>query len=176
MRRSFALRQGDRYPLGTEPVPDRGRPCGRPNHFPGTVYLSDPEGHSVASFPATGRLVSWSPDSNRVATWVDLGKTVGIYGLDGVRQALLTVPPGCGLPGDFDPVWSPDGTSLVIAGCVVPVDGRTPGRRPAVDPRSHFDSAYSRDGAPMAFIAYPESASLVIEKPTAPSFESWPAP
>jgi hypothetical protein len=134
------------------------------DHSPGTLYLSDPEGHSVASFPATGWLVSWSPDSKRVATWVDFGKTIGIYGLDGVRQTLLTVPPGCGLPGDFDPVWSPDATSLVIAGCIVPVDGRTPGRVPAADPRSHFDIAYSRDGARLAYIAYPESVSLVIAK------------
>jgi hypothetical protein len=130
----------------------------------GTVVISDLVTKSVASFLGTGWIVSWSPDSTRVATWVELFQTIGIFGVDGVRQALLTVPPGCALPGDFDPVWSPDGTSLVIAGCVVPVDGRTPGRLPAVDPRSHFDIAYSRDGARLAYIAYPESVSLVIAK------------
>ena len=128
----------------------------------GNVYITDAEGHPVASFPGGGWLVSWSPDSTRVATWVEGG--IGIYGLNGVRQALLTVPPGCPLPGDFDPKWSPDGTSLVIAGCVVPVDGRAPGRAPANDPRSRWDSGYSRDGARMAFIAYPDSVSLVIVK------------
>jgi len=126
------------------------------------VYVSDPEGHVVVSFPGTGWLVSWSPDSTRVATWVDLSKTIGIYGLDGGLQALLTVPTNCALPGDFDPVWSPGGMSLVIAGCEVPVDGRTPGQLPSADPRSHFDGASSRDGARIAFIAYPASASLVI--------------
>jgi Tol biopolymer transport system component len=128
------------------------------------VYLSDPAGHVVASFPGTGWLVSWSPDSTRVASWVDLGKTIGLYGLDGVRQALLSVPTGCALPGDFDPVWSPDGTSLVVASCVVPVDGRTPRQAPANDPRSRFTGEYSRDGSRIAFIAYPDSASLVIAK------------
>jgi Tol biopolymer transport system component len=130
----------------------------------GTVYITDPVTKSVASFLGAGWLVSWSPDSTRVATWVDLAKTIGIYGSDGGRQALLTVPAGCALPGDFGPKWSPDGTSLVIAGCVVPVDGRAPGRAPANDPRSRWDSAYSRDGSRMAFIAHPDSVSLVIAK------------
>ena len=60
----------------------------------GTVFITDPAGHVVASFPGTGWLVSWSPDSTRVATWVELDKTIGIYGLDGVRRALLPLPPG----------------------------------------------------------------------------------
>lgn len=129
-----------------------------------TVIISDPTGKAVAEFPGDGWLVSWSPDSTRVATWIEVFRTIGIYGLDGVRQALLTVPPGCALPGDFDPAWSPDGRSLVISPCVVPVDGRAPGRVPADDPRSHFGAAYSHDGARMAFIDYPDSLSLVIAK------------
>ena len=64
--------------------------------------------------------------------------TIGIYGLDGVRQALLSVPPGCAAPGDFDPVWSPDGQSLVVAVCEVPIDGRPAGRVALGDPRSHL--------------------------------------
>jgi Tol biopolymer transport system component len=130
----------------------------------GTVFISDPAGHVVASVPGTGWLVSWSPDSSRVASWVDLDKTIGIYGLDGVRQALLTVPPGCALPGDFDPVWSPDGRSVVVSPCEVPLDGRTPRPVSAPDPRSHFRVANSRDGARAAFIDYPNSTSLVIAK------------
>jgi Tol biopolymer transport system component len=130
----------------------------------GTVVIADPVSKSVESFLGTGWLVSWSPDSTRVASWVELAKTIGIYGFDGGRQALLTVPEGCALPGDFDPVWSPDGTSLVIAGCVVPVDGRTPRQASANDLRSHFTGEYSRDGSRGAFIAYPDSASLVIAK------------
>jgi len=119
----------------------------------GSVELVDPEGHSVASFPGQGWLVSWSPDSRRIATWVDLGRTVGIYGVDGVRQALLTVPPGCPAPGDFDPVWSPDGSSVVIVPCEVPVDGSTPRHLGPDDPRSHFQWAYAPDGARVAYVA-----------------------
>ena len=111
----------------------------------GQVYVADPAGHVVASFPGTGWLVSWSPDSTRVATWVDPGHTFGIYGLDGVRQALLTVPPGCSGTGDFDPVWSPDPASLVVNTCVIPVDGGTPWRAPMDDPLVR-GAAYSREG------------------------------
>jgi Tol biopolymer transport system component len=118
-----------------------------------TVLISDPAGHIVASFPGTGWLISWSPDSTRVATWVDLDKTIGIYGLDGVRQALLTAPAGCRLPGDFDAVWSPDGTSLVVWPCEVPLDGRTPRSLPANDPRSNGHWAYSPDETRVAYIA-----------------------
>ena len=98
----------------------------------------DPDGHAPSRRSrATGWLVSWSPDSTRVATWVDLGKTIGIYGLDGVRQALLTVPPGCALPGDFDPVWSPDGMSVMSRPVRCPSTVARHGRVPATDPRSH---------------------------------------
>ena len=146
---------------------------GAPFSGGGTVYISDPAGHVVASFPGTGWLVSWSPDSTRVVTSIDLGKTFGIYGLDGVRQALLTVPAGYQVQGDYDPVWSPDGLSLLMLIAPVtpsrpseiwelPIDGRTPRRVPDEDPRSHRFAAYSRDGARTAFIDYLRSLSLVI--------------
>ncbi len=139
----------------------------------GKVYVSDPAGHVVASFPGTGWLVSWSPDSTRVATSVDLGKTFGIYRLDGVRQALLTVPSGYVVHGDYSPVWSPDGLSLLMPIAPIggrseiwqlPIDGGTPQREPTVDPPSHFNVAYSHDGARVAFIDNPDSLSLVIAK------------
>jgi Tol biopolymer transport system component len=123
------------------------------------VYVSDPEGHVVVSFPGTGWLVSWSPDSTRVATWVDLFKTIGIYGLDGGLQALLAVPTNCALPGDFDPVWSPDGKSLVVWPCEIPIDGRTPSRLPPNDPRSNEQWAYSPDGTRVAWV---DSGSLIV--------------
>ena len=41
-------------------------------------------------------------------------ETIGVYGLDGERQTLLTLPPGMMAPGDYDPVWSPDGESLLV--------------------------------------------------------------
>lgn len=129
----------------------------------GTVFISDPAGHVVASFPGSGWRVSWSPDSTRVATWIEPEQTIGVYGLDGVRQALLTLPPGLLPPGDFDPTWSPDGASLLIslaplpptqlAGQVweLPVDGRTPRPLPADDPRSNWKASFSRDGARVVF-------------------------
>ena len=140
----------------------------------GKVYISDPAGHVIASVPGTGWLVSWSPDSTRVATSVDLGHTFGIYGLDGVRQALLTVPAGYEVHGDYSPVWSPDGTSLLMPIAPItpsspseiwefPIDGAAPRKVPEADPRTHLEASYSSDGARVAFIAYPESESLAID-------------
>jgi Tol biopolymer transport system component len=105
--------------------------------------------------------VAWSPDSSRVATWVDLESTIGIYGLDGKRQALLTVPQGLKLlPGDFDPEWSPDGASLLLPGGVeIPVDGSPPRQVPTDDPRSMWPFAYSGDGADVVYFS-PEGLTV----------------
>ena len=97
-------------------------------------------------FPGTGWLVAWSPDSKRVATWVELSQTIGIYGLDGMRQALLTLPPGFGPPGEYDPIWSPDGGSLLMRLAPpqpsqvweLPIDGGSARQVPADDLRSHW--------------------------------------
>ena len=122
------------------------------------VIISDPDGNVVASFPGEGWLISWSPDSTRVAVWVRWGKTIGVYGLDGVRQTLLTLPPGLMAAGDFDPVWSRDGASLLVPrGVEVPLDGRTPRQLPPDDPRSLVRATYSPDGSR---IAYLESSSF----------------
>jgi Tol biopolymer transport system component len=127
-----------------------------------TAYISDARGHLVASFPMEGWHVSWSPDSKRVAAWVRLGRTIGIYGLDGVRQKLLTLPQGLEAPGDFDPVWSPDGASLLVPkGVEIPLDGSTPRLLPANDPRSHWLWEYSPDGA---YAAYSDNSSLYVAK------------
>ena len=80
------------------------------------------------------------------------GRTIGIYGLDGVRQKLLTLPRGLMAPGDFDPVWSRDGASLLVPrGVEIPLDGSTPRHLPANDPRSHWQVWYSPDGARVAY-------------------------
>ena len=49
----------------------------------------------------------------------------------------------------------------MVSLCVVPIDGRTP-QRASVDDARVRNAAYSRNGALMAFIAWPGSASLVI--------------
>jgi Tol biopolymer transport system component len=123
--------------------------------WPRTVNITDPAGHRVTSFPGEGWLISWSPDSTRVAVWVDFWTNIGVYGLDGSRQALLPVPPGLRTGGDHDPVWSPDGTSLLLPeGVIVPVDGSTPRQLPAHDPRSQWKATYSPDGAEVAYVIH----------------------
>jgi Tol biopolymer transport system component len=124
------------------------------------VVISDPEGNVVASFPSEGWQISWSPDSTRLAVWVVFEKTIGVYGLDGVRQKVLTVPARMMAGGDFDPVWSPDGASLWVPFSVeVPLDGSAPRQLPPDDPRAQ-DAAYSADGSRAAYVA--SNGSLVV--------------
>ena len=115
---------------------------------PGSVYISDPDGTHVVSFPGAGWTVGWSPDSSRIVTWVDDGK-VGVYGIDGTRYATLTVPDGAIAPGDSDPWWSQDGKYIVVkGGFQVAVDG-TGNRRP-----SNPDGVLSPDGKRLAFTTW----------------------
>jgi Tol biopolymer transport system component len=123
--------------------------------------ISDPEGNLVASFPGEGWRIAWSPDSTRVAVWVRWGKTIGVYGLDGERQTVLTLPPGLMASGDNDPVWSQDGESLLVPnGVEIPLDGRPPRKLPSDDPRSQVDTTYSPDGSHVAYIT--TDGSLVV--------------
>ena len=128
----------------------------------GDVVISDPEGNVVASFPGEGWLTSWSPDSTRVAVWVRLWETIGVYGLDGERQALLTVPPGMMAPGDFDPVWLPDGASLMVPyGVEIPLDGSTPRKLPWAD-QQEGEAWYSPDGSRVAYTTNTPLEGLVL--------------
>ncbi|HZA26976.1 MAG TPA: hypothetical protein VE915_04915 [Actinomycetota bacterium] len=123
------------------------------------VVISDPEGNVVAEFPGEGWDISWSPDSTRVAVWVDLvDGTIGVFGLDGERQALLTVPPEMRSAGDYDPVWFPDGQSLLVPDVVVPIDRSTPHEPPLAD-RRPWSVTYSPDGSR---VAYATRKSLVV--------------
>ena len=118
-----------------------------------TVVIYDMETKRSVSFPGEGWEVSWSPDSSRIATWINFGNSVAIYGVDGVRQALLMVPPGCAEAGDYDFRWLPDGKSLVGRSCEVPINGQTPARLPTTDPRAGSGWADSPDGARVAYWA-----------------------
>lgn len=121
-----------------------------------TIFIVDPVGRPVASFPGDGWAIVWSPDSTRVASWVDFhGEAkIAIHTLDGVRQALLKMPAGWVASADYDPVWSPDGASLLVPGGVeVPVDGSAPRVLPEDDPRSQPMFAYSPNGAEIAYIS-----------------------
>jgi Tol biopolymer transport system component len=117
------------------------------------VVISDREGNVVASFPSEGWLISWSPDSTRVATWVRWSETLAVYGLDGERQAVLTLPPGLMASGDYDPVWSADGASLMVPhGVEIPLDGSTPRKLPWAADQHALMEAYSRDGSRLAYM------------------------
>src|SRR5215211_6392071 len=90
------------------------------------VVISDPQGNVIAEFPGGGWDISWSPDSTRVAVWATVFETIGMFAVDGERQALLTMPPGWRAAGDHDPIWLADGKSLLMQGVVIPIDGSKP--------------------------------------------------
>lgn len=143
--------------------------CSGPDdQLPRDVVISDAEGNMVATFPAQGWDIAWSPDSTRVAVWDEFFKTaftIGIYGLDGARQVQLKMPPGWEPPGDYDPVWAPDGTSLIVADTEVPLDGSAPQQHQwGGEPDSAFtasSAAYSPDGS---LVAYSGRRSLVVAR------------
>ncbi len=120
------------------------------------VVISDPGGKVVASFPSQGWRIAWSPDSTRVAVWVDWEKgTIGIYDVHGMRRALLSVPPGMVASGDYDPVWLPDGKSVLVPNAVeIPLDGSSARQLPW-----NGFTTFSPDGSR---VAYNTRASLVV--------------
>jgi WD40 repeat protein len=129
----------------------------------GIVMISDQDGNLVTSFPGQGWLISWSPDSTRVAVWVSWGETIGVYGLDGERQTLLTLPPGMMAPGDYDPVWLPDGASLMVPyGVEIPLDGSTPRKLPWAD-QHEGEATYSPDGSLVAYTTRTPLEGLVLQ-------------
>ena len=87
----------------------------------------------------------------------DPPSTIGVYGLDGARQAQLLMPSGWTPSGDRDPVWMPDGTSLWVENVEVPLDGGTPQQIPL--PAGAWSTTYSPDGT---HVAYVEDESLVV--------------
>ena len=136
--------------------------CDVPRDVWWDVVISDAEGNVVASFPSEGWLISWSPDSTRVAVWISQGETIGVYGLDGERQAVLTVPPGMMAPGDYDPVWLPDGESLMVPyGVEIPLDGSTPRKLPWADAHEG-EATYSPDGSRVAYTTRTSLEGLVL--------------
>jgi hypothetical protein len=120
------------------------------------IHVLDADGDLVASYPAgTGWRIAWSPDGSKLAAWSAFGQTVEIHGTDGTLLSTLTMPTGFALRGDWDPAWSPDGTSINVSIYRVPFDGSdssvrvtdaTTGR-----PMSVSVSARSADGHVFAF-------------------------
>jgi Tol biopolymer transport system component len=124
------------------------------------AVVSDRKGNIVASIPSEGWRIAWSPDSTHVAVWVRWGETIGVYGLDGVRQTVLTVPSGWMPSGDLDPVWSRDGEALLLPeGVVIPVDGSSPRHVPMANHRRESWATFSPDGSRLA---YPLNGSVAV--------------
>jgi WD40 repeat protein len=130
------------------------------------VVISDADGNVVTSFPSEAWGISWSPDSTRVAVWVNSPpdpplreagdrSTIGVYGLNGERQTLLTLPDSAA--GIRNPVWSPDGRSLLLDKFEIPLDGSTPRRLPWI--RFGRGFLLSPDGSRVAYTAH---KSLVL--------------
>jgi Tol biopolymer transport system component len=130
------------------------------NH-PRGVVISDADGNVVARFPTgEGWQIAWSPDSTRVAVWDDwLGGVIGVYGLDGARQTQLDVRvlPGSDVSGDIDPMWMPDGNSLVVGNTELPLDGGAPRLLP------RWFGTFSPDGSLVMYGG--GQGSLMVSRP-----------
>ena len=130
------------------------------------VVISDAEGNVLARFSSDGWQIAWSPDSTRVAVWDTFDyegpSTVGVYGVDGVRQAQLAMPAGWIPSGDHDPQWMPDGTGVWVEDVELPLDGSPPRYLPARggDPYA----TYSPDGSLIAYAAAPPPGSLMVAR------------
>ena len=130
--------------------------CSDPESGGGGV-ISDAEGNVVARFPREGWEIDWSPDSTRVVVWDVTFETIGVYGLDGARQAQLTMPPEWSPSGDHDPKWMPDGASVRVENWVLPLDGSTPRQWPLF--RGDPYATYSPDGS---LVAYDGRVALMV--------------
>jgi Tol biopolymer transport system component len=133
--------------------------CNVPGGAWSDVVISDPRGNVITSFPGEGWGISWSPDSTRIAVWESWDEgTISVYGLDGVRQTLLTPDVSW---GEADPAWSPDGESLLLGFDIeIPLDGSPPRELPGADLRgSQWPATLSPDGSR---IAYSSRGSLVV--------------
>jgi Tol biopolymer transport system component len=85
-------------------------------------------------------------------------ETIGIYGLDGIRQAQVTVPRDVSLEGEHDPTWKPDGSALMVPNEVFPLDGTTPQQ---LWPEGAGWTTYSPDGS---HVAYVHDDALVVAR------------
>jgi Tol biopolymer transport system component len=139
------------------------------------VVIADPQGDVVAEFPGDGWGFTWSPDSTRISVWETYLRTIGIYGIDGERQASLPMPPLTGGGNDSAPGWMPDGSALLLHGhLVVPLDGSD-----GYDLSLGGQATYSPDGARVAvdtgnsIAVLDTDGALVAEVPGLNGVDAW---
>jgi Tol biopolymer transport system component len=127
-----------------------------PNSEQDDMVITDPLGNVVGEFPTYGGGwgFTWSPDSTRVAVW-EPALTIGVYGVDGQRQASLPVPTVTGGGNSAGPGWMPDGSAILLFGyAVVPLDGSAGYELSlgGLDPSSGGQATYSPDGTRVAVV------------------------
>ena len=131
-------------------------------------------GTSPRDLPGQGWAIPWSPDSSRVAVlddWVHAqgeAVTVGVYASDGTRQMTLNVPSAL-VPdsGDYSAAWSRDGSSIMLPGVRVPLDGGGPTPSEESGPFTGC-CAYSPDGSLRGVV---DEGTLVLEESDTPDDE-----
>ena len=119
------------------------------------IHVLDSDGRPVASYPAgTGWRVSWSPDGQRIAAWSEFMRTIDVRGTDGRLEVRVALPEGYRASGDYDPVFGPDGTSLVVQTSRFAIEGLEPHRQ-VIDDTGHkmttMMPAFSADGTTVVF-------------------------
>jgi Tol biopolymer transport system component len=139
------------------------------------VVITGPDGDVIAEFPTDGWGLTWSPDSMRIAVWERRADRIGVYGIDGERQASLRVPPVPGGGSDAAPGWMPDGSALLLWGyLVVPLDGGA-----GYDLSLGDQATYSPDGTRVAVVegnsitVYDADGSTVSEVEGLSGVDAW---
>jgi Tol biopolymer transport system component len=123
------------------------------------VQIADTDGRVLASFAALRDDATWSPDSKRLQGWMSWGGAtqIGIYGIDGVLEATISVPDGYSRWAESGGVWASDGRSVLVRiaqprgrpeGWWLPVDGSAASRLANGDP---LTVSFTRSGDRMAF-------------------------
>jgi len=78
-----------------------------------TVNIANADGTLVATVLGGGWLIPWSPDSTRVLTQSPAATSTDIYRFDGQLVNSISLAEIKLLPGDFDPRWGFDGSTIL---------------------------------------------------------------